>query len=56
MAKIVETLTISCKDDMKQIVKARPSGSIATYMRSIMEDITPDQLAVIENDILFDRS
>ena len=49
-------LTISRKDDMKQIVPPTPSGSIATYMRSIMEDMTPDQLAVIENDVLFDRS
>ena len=40
---------------MKPIVRYRPSGSIATYMRSIMENMTPDQLAVIENDILLDR-
>ena len=49
-------LTISRKDDMKPIVQPTPSGSIATYMRSIMEDMTSDQLAVIENDVLFDRS
>ena len=52
----LETLTISRKDNMKPIVRPRPSGSIATYMRSIMEDMTPDQLAVIENGVLFDRS
>ena len=40
---------------MKPIVRPRSSGSIATYMQSIMEDMTPDQLAVIENDVLFDR-
>ena len=52
----LETLTISRKDDMKPIVWPRPLGSIAVYMQSIMEDMTLDQLAVIENDILFDRS
>ena len=52
----LETLTILLKDNMKPIVRPRPSGSITTYMRSIMEDMTPDQLAVIENDVLFDRS
>ena len=52
----LETLTISRKDDVKPIVWPRPSGSIATYTRSIMEYVTPDQLAVIENDVLFNRS
>ena len=41
---------------MKTIVWSRPSGSIATYMQIIMGDMTPDQLVVIENDVLFDRS
>ena len=41
---------------MKTIVQPRSSASIASYTRSIMEDMTPDQLAVIENDVLFDRS
>ena len=41
---------------MKTIVQSRPSGSIVTYIRGIMEDMNLDQLAVIKNDVLFNRS
>ena len=51
----LETLTISHNDKMKTIVQSRPSGSIITYIRDIMEDMNRDQLAVIESDVLFNR-
>ena len=52
----LETLTMSCKEDMKAIVRPRPSGSIATYIQSMMEDMIEKQLQVIEIDIFFDKT
>ena len=49
----LETITISRKDDLKTIVHPRLSGSIAVYMRSLMEDMSADQLKIIERDVLF---
>ena len=47
----LETIIISRKDDLKQIGMPKPSGSIATYMRGMLEDMPDDQLKFIEKDI-----
>ena len=52
----LETITISRKDDLKTIVHPRPSGSIAIYLRSMMEDMSADQLRIRERDVLFDKT
>ena len=41
---------------MRTIVHPRPSDSITVYMRSIMEDMSADQLRIIERDVLFDKT
>ena len=51
-----ETITVLKKDELETIVHPRPSGSVASYTRSIMEDMSSKQLSVIERDMLFDRS
>ena len=38
------------------IVHPQPSGSKAVYMHSIMEDMSADQLRIIERDVLFDKT
>ena len=52
----LETITISSKDDLNMIVHPQPSGSKAVYMHSIMEDMSADQLRIIERDVLFDKT
>ena len=52
----LETITISRKDGLKTILQPRPSGSIAVHMRSIMEDISTNQLRLIERDVLLDKA
>ena len=52
----LETITISRKNDLKMVVHPRPSGSIAVYMCSIMEDMSADELKIIERDVLFDNT
>ena len=44
------------EDDLETIVHPRPSGSVAIYARSEMEDMLPKQLNVRERNMLFDRS
>ena len=44
------------KDDLETIVHPRPSGSVASHAQSIMKDMSPKQLSVIERDMLLDRS
>ena len=52
----LETITISNKDDLKTIVHPQPSGSIAIYIRSRMEDMSADQLRIIERLVLFNKT
>ena len=47
---------MSNKDDLKMIVHPPPSGSIASYMRSIMEDMNADQMRKKERDVLLDKT
>ena len=44
------------KDNLETIVHRRPSGSVANYAQSEMEDMSSKQLSVIGRDMLFDRS
>ena len=52
LGHFLEIITISRKDDLKQIVMPKPSGSIATYMRRILEDMSDDQLKFIERHFI----
>ena len=52
----LETITLSRIDDLKTIVHPRPSGSIAVYKRSIMKDMSANQLRIIQRDVLFDKT
>ena len=47
---------MSHKDDLKTIVHPRPSGSIAIYMCNIIEDMSVDQLRIIERDVQSDKT
>ena len=42
------------KDNLETIVHRRPSGSVANYAQSEMEDMSSKQLSVIGRDMLFD--
>ena len=53
---VLEAITVLKKDELETVVHPRPSGSVASYARSIMEDMSSKRLSVIERDMLFDRS
>ena len=44
------------KDELETIVHPKPSGSVASYAQSIMEDMSSKQLSVIKRNMSFDRS
>ena len=46
-------LKIKRKQDLKSIVLPKPSGSLASHARSIMQHMTDKQLKVIETEMLF---
>ena len=41
---------------LKTIVHPRLSDSIVVYMRSILKDMSADQLRITERDVLFDKT
>ena len=51
--RFLEGLKIERKQDLKSIVLPRPSGSLASHARSIMQHMTDEQLKVIEREMLF---
>ena len=46
-------MSVFQKDDQHPIVHPRPSGSVASYLRSILQHMTSKQPEVIERDLLF---
>ena len=53
---LLETITVFKKDELETIVHPKPSGSVASYAQSIMEDMSSKQLSVIKRNMSFDRS
>ena len=52
----LETVTVSRKEDLETFFHLLPSGSIASYMRKILKDMSKEQLKFLEKDLLFDVS
>ena len=52
----LETVTVSRKEDLETFVHPLLLGSIASYMRRILKDMSKEQLKFLERDILFDAS
>ena len=50
--RFLEGLKIERKQDLKSIVLPRPSGSLASHARSIIQHMTDEQLKVIEWEML----
>ena len=50
---LIKTMSVFQKDDQHPIVHSRPSGSVASYLRSILQHMTSKQPEVIERDLLF---
>ena len=53
---LLETTTVLKKVELETIVHPKPSGSVASYAQSIMEDMSSKQLSVIKRNMSFDRS
>ena len=51
--RLIESISVFRKDDQHPIVHSRPSGSVASYSRGIMQHMTSKQLEMIERDLLF---
>ena len=51
----LETINISRKNDLKIIVCLRHCSSIAVYMCSMMENMSADQMRIIERDVLLGK-
>ena len=52
----LETVTVSREEDLETFVHPLPSGSVASYMRKILKDMSKKQLKYLEIDLLFDAS
>ena len=54
--RLIESISVFRKDEQHPIVHPRPSGSVASYLHSIMQHMTSKQLEVVERDLIIVKS
>ena len=52
----LETITVLQNGDLETFVTPLPSGTIASYIRTILKDMSKEQLKFLEKDLLFNAS